>query len=135
MTSAEVMDQSILTSIKKLLLIEEDYDYFDPDIIIHINSVLRICNQIGIGKRNFSIGSAEEKWSDFIDIDPNRYYDFPIDTVKSYVYLRVKQLFDPAANSFVVTSFENQIKELEWRMQVMADIPISTDSKSDEEDE
>lgn len=124
MTSAEVMDQSILTSIKKLLMVEENYEYFDPDIIIHINTVLRILNQIGVGKENFSIGSADEKWSDFIDIPEDRYYQYPIDCIKTYVYLKVKQLFDPAANSFVVNSFDNQIKELEWRIQVMADRPI-----------
>ena len=124
MTSEEVFDQSILNSIKKLLMLEEDYDYFDEDVKIHINSVLRILNQLGIGKENFSIGSSEEKWSDFIDIDPDRYYKYPIDMIKSYTYMKVKQMFDPAANSFVVNSYDNQIKELEWRIQVMADIPI-----------
>ena len=43
------MEESILTSIKKLLGITEDYEQFDTDIIIHINSVFMILTQIGVG--------------------------------------------------------------------------------------
>ena len=106
---------SILMSVKKVLGIPDDYKVFDPDIIMHINSVFMILNQLGIGPEDgFSITSETEQWLDFADLSM-------INAVKSYVYLRVRILFDPPTSSFVLTSMENQYKELEWRLNVMVD--------------
>lgn len=109
------MDGSILTSVKKMLGITEEYAYFDHDIVMHINSVFMILNQLGIGpSQGFSITDDTQLWSDFVDLTR-------IEAVKSYVYLRVRILFDPPSSSFVLNSMENQIKELEWRLNVMVD--------------
>lgn len=106
---------SILTSIKKLLGIMEDYEHFDQDIIIHINSVFMILQQLGVGpKEGFSIQDKSSVWEDYIQ-DPNT-----IESIKSYMYLKVRLLFDPPVGS-VLTSFENQIKEFEWRLNVQVD--------------
>lgn len=109
-------DQSILLSVKHALGLTEEYDYFDPDIIMHINSVLMILNQIGIGPAEGLVVSNENQvWAD-ITTDISK-----LSAIKSYVYLRVRLLFDPPSSSFVLSSMENQSKELEWRLNVMVD--------------
>lgn len=105
------MSQSILTSTKKILGIAESYTVFDLDIITHINSAFSTLTQLGVGPANgFMIESAEETWEDFI-VD-----DLQYNSVKSYMFLKVKQLFDPPTTSFLIAAFEKQIQELEWRL-------------------
>jgi hypothetical protein len=105
---------SILDSVKKMLGIGEDYEHFDTDIIIHINSVLMILTQIGVGpEEGFLISGADSKWNDFVT------NDILVEAVKSYVYLRVKILFDPPSSSFVLDSMNNQARELEWRINLL----------------
>ena len=109
--------ESILTSIKKLLGIEADYNHFDADLIMHINSVLSILTQLGVGPANgFSITGGNEVWSNFIEEDSNSF-----SLVKSYVYLKVKLLFDPPLSSAAIESTNGQISEFEWRLSVAAD--------------
>ena len=111
------MNESILTSIKKLLGIEADYEHFDADLIMHINSVLSILAQLGVGPGNgFSITDDTEVWSDFVANDPNSFA-----LVKSYIYLKVKLLFDPPLSSAAMDSINRQISEFEWRLFVAAD--------------
>jgi hypothetical protein len=110
------IEDSILLSIKKLLGIEDAGTQFDVDLIIHINSVFSILTQLGIGPDGgFSISDAESKWSDFLSSDTEA---SKVEMVKSYMYMKVRQMFDPPANSFVVESFNKQIAELEWRLSV-----------------
>jgi len=114
--------ESILTSIKKLLGITEDYTHFDADLIIHINSVLSTLSQLGAGPSDgFSITGSDETWKDFIGSDPK------IQFIKSYVYLKVKLLFDPPLSSSVAEATNRQISELEWRIFVQADKPNGGD--------
>lgn len=113
--------ESILTSIKKLLGIDEEFTHFDNDIIMHINSVLMILTQLGVGPTNgYSISDSSETWSDFLGEDTVK-----LQSVKSYVYLKVKLLFDPPSSSAAIESTNRLISELEWRLQVSAD-PIDT---------
>ena len=108
--------ESILTSIKKLLGPTEEYEHFDTDLIMHINSVFSILTQMGVGpSEGFSIMDENDMWSDFIQGRPN------IELVKSYVYLKVKLLFDPPSSSAVIESINRQISEFEWRLNVAAD--------------
>ena len=107
--------ESILTSIKKLLGIEEEYTHFDADIIMHTNSVFSILGQIGVGpETGFAISSDEETWDQFITGEK-------FSMVKSYVYLKVRLLFDPPISSAAIESINRQISELEWRLFVAAD--------------
>ena len=108
--------ESILTSIKKLLGIDAAYNHFDPDLIMHINSVFSILTQMGVGPANgFSIASDGEKWTDFTDELPK------FSLVKSYMHLKVKLLFDPPLSSAVIESINKQISEFEWRLNVAAE--------------
>lgn len=107
---------SILTSVKKMLGITEEYTQFDADIIMHINSVFMILNQLGIGPNEvFSITDKNAIWDDF-KVE-NQYTE----AVKSYTYLRVRLLFDPPSTGPLSEAIERQIKELEWRMNVFVD--------------
>ena len=112
--------ESILTSVKKMLGIIEEYTQFDTDIIIHINSVLTILNQLGVGPtEGLSITGKETLWTDFIPASSK------LEFVKSYTYLKVKLLFDPPLSSAAIESMNRQISELEWRIQVAVDpIPV-----------
>lgn len=104
---------SILTSIKKLLGITEDYTHFDTDIVIHINSVFSILTQLGVGPpEGFYIQDKTTIWYEYIS-DPNK-----IEMVKSYMYLKVRLLFDPPSSSSVIEAFNKQISEFEWRLNV-----------------
>lgn len=107
------IDDGILLSIKKLLGISEEDSNFDSDLIIHINSVFLILNQLGIGPAHvFFISGIEETWKDFTS-DINEY-----SLVRTYIYLKVKLIFDPPLTSSVLQSYESQIKEYEWRLNV-----------------
>lgn len=108
------MIESILQSTKKSLGIEPEYEAFDDQIVMHINSVFSTLEQLGVGPvGGYMIEGADEVWADFLAGDP-RY-----NAVKTYVYLRVRLLFDPPATSFAIASMNEQIKELEWRLNVV----------------
>lgn len=104
---------SILTSIKKMLGITEDYTHFDTDIVMHINSVFSILTQLGVGPpEGFYIQDKTTIWYEYIS-DPNK-----IEMVKSYMYLKVRLIFDPPSSSSVIEAFNKQISEFEWRLNV-----------------
>lgn len=108
--------ESILTSIKKLLGISEDYTQFDSDLIMHINTVFLNLTQLGVGpEEGFSIQNENDAWSDFIDNNTQ------LQAVKSYMYLKVKLLFDPPLSSSVIESMNRMIAELEFRLNVAVD--------------
>lgn len=110
------VSESILLSIKKMLGLDSEYDVFDPELIIHINTVFGTLHQLGVGPEDqFRISGDSETWSEF-DTEGEQ-----IDEVKTYVYLRVRLLFDPPSSSFVLSSFKEQLQELEWRLNVKAD--------------
>ena len=107
------METSILTSIKKLLGIEEGYTHFDSDIIIHINSAFATLNQLGVGPVTcFKIEDANTGWSSFVGERTD------LENIKSYIYLKTRLIFDPPQNSFLVDAIKDQIKELEWRLYI-----------------
>ena len=117
--------ESILNSINKLLGIAEDYDHFDSDIIMHINSVFATLTQLGVGPEDgFSIDDESAKWEDFLPEERM------LHSVKSYMFMKVKLMFDPPLSSAVIECTKEQIKELEWRLQVAVD---SANTKSEEE--
>ena len=110
------MNSSILTSIKKMLGMTEEYTHFDTDIIIHINSVFMTLHQLGVGPENgFNIESEAEQWNQFITEEDN------LEAVKTYVYLKVRLIFDPPTNGAVMEAYKQMIQEYEWRLNVQAE--------------
>ena len=110
------METSILTSIKKLLGVAEDYVEFDEDIMTHINSVFLNLTQLGVGPEGgFMIEDDTAVWEDFINDS------IQLQAVKTYVYLKVKLLFDPPLSSSVTESINRMIAELEWRLNAAVD--------------
>lgn len=109
--------ESILTSVKKLLMIPEEYEEFDPDIIIHINTFLRRLCQVGVGVEGFYITDKTATWDQFL-ADESKFIQ-----AKTYVYMRVRMIFDPPSGA-AKEAFEETIKELEWLLFVDADPPL-----------
>jgi len=113
---------SILTSIKKLLGLDDLYTQFDTDITIYINSVLMSLTQLGVGPvEGFFITDKTVTWPDFIGQRKD------LEAVKSFVYLKVRLIFDPPTSSFVVDAITRQIAELEWRINIQAEGVVIND--------
>lgn len=109
------MNDSILNNTKQLLGIENDYDAFDVDVIIHINSALMQLAQSGVGKEGYYIEDSTSIWSDFLgDYDDVR-------AIATYVYLYVRSIFDPPSNSFVMEAIQSQMNEILWRLTIQAE--------------
>lgn len=117
MTNGTVLEENILSSIKKLLGLNDGVTVFDTDIVIHINTVFANLTQMGVGPQNdegknigFKISTGNEVWGDFTD------NDILIENVKTYVYIKVKMVFDPPTSSALIDAYNAQAKELEWRL-------------------
>ena len=111
------MEESILISIKKLVGLSEDYEVFDADIIMAINTAFFTLWQLGVGKdtsKPFTIEDDTALWSDFIEFGK-------IEMCKTYVSLRVRMIFDPPTSSFLADAINGQIKEFETRMTYAVD--------------
>ena len=103
---------SILLTIKKGIGIDPSYEAFDPDIIMHINSVLFILTQEGIGpKEGFNITGQDETWEDFLGESNTK-----LSAVQSYVTLKTRLLFDPPQSGTLNEQITKLISELEWRL-------------------
>ncbi len=120
--AASITD-SILTSVKKMLGIAEQYEHFDADLLMHINSVFSILRQLGVGPADgFMIEDKSSIWSDFIS-DESKYM-----LAKSYMFLKVKLLFDPPLSSAVLECYKTQISEYEWRLNITVEDCIKNES-------
>lgn len=109
------MSSSILNDVKHTLGLLPDQTAFDTDIIMHINSALSTLTQLGVGPvAGYRITGADNLWSEFAD-------DARLNSVRSYIYLKVKLIFDPPDTGFVTASMERQIQELEFRINVVVD--------------
>lgn len=119
---------SILTTIKKVLGIDEAYTHFDQDIIMFINTAFLSLNQIGVGPANpFSITDNTKIWADFFGERED------LEAVKSYIFLKVKLMFDPPSNSFVLDSIDRQLTQIEWRLNHQVDEWIFSEPVEEEE--
>ena len=113
------MENSILNEVKKLLGIDESYKVFDTDIIIHINTYLGVLNELGVGVTGFTIEDDTATWGEFL-----ANATVPLNEVKSYLYLRVRQVFDPPASSVMSSAIDKQIDELGWRMTTKVECTV-----------
>lgn len=127
----EINSNNILVTIKKMLGMTPDYDAFDVDVTIALNSALTIVYQLGVGPKDrpYVIKTGEETWEDFFgDSDV-------IELVKGYLYLRARLLFDPPSTGVLHEAMERQIKEYEWRLNVQAETPAYLGEEGGEDDD
>lgn len=109
------MNESILTSIKSLLGIGEEYDAFDSEIIMHINSAISVLSQLGVKAADgYIVTDINNKWSDILSTSN-------LEMVKTLVYFKVKKAFDPPQNGTTMSALDTQISELEWRVNIAVD--------------
>lgn len=112
------MGDSILTSVKKSLGIIEEYEHFDPELIMYINTAFSTLNQLGVGpEEGFTIVDKSASWSDFIPSENSA----KLELVKTYVCLKVRLIFDPPSSSAVMESINKMISECEWRINIVVD--------------
>lgn len=109
------MNESILTTIKKLLGIAEEYEHFDADLILHINAFLTRLYQLGVGKPNFYIEDKTATWADFLGDD-----EIKLQQAKNYIYARVRMVFDPPQSSAASEAIKSVASELEWLLMIDA---------------
>ena len=113
---ADISNDNILTSIKKLLNISVSDESFDTDIIIHINSAFMILNQLGVGPDEpYRISDSTPTWSDYDSNIKNQ------ESVKTFIYMKTRLAFDPPTTSFALESFSKQADELAWRLMTKAE--------------
>lgn len=123
------MEESILTSIKALLGIGEDYTQFDTELVLLINGAISKLIQVGVGPdEGFTISGVTETWDELFDNAKN------VEMAKTYIYLDVRVLFDPPSNSFVVDAFNKEKDELASRLtwQWDANHPREKEAKEDD---
>lgn len=124
------MEESILSSIKKLLGISDQDNAFDLDILININSIFSTLFQIGVGKEgHYTVTDANATWND-VFADRLDLVDF----IKLYTYLKVRVIFDPPTSSYVLDALNNQIKETEWRIQIQAESRKDLEGSAEDDD-
>lgn len=105
--------ESILDSIKVLLNAQHYDEAFDKELIMHINSVLMICSQLGIGPAEcFSITGSTETWDQFLNGRTD------VEAVKNYIYMKIRLIFDPPTNSFTLDAMKRMVEEYEWRLTI-----------------
>jgi hypothetical protein len=115
-----MMEDSILISTKKILGVGPDYAAFDLDIITHINSTFSIVHQLGIGPDDgFMIEDDSALWSD-LEVDPSQ-----LNLLRTYVFLKVRMLFDPPTTSFLIEATNNQIQEYEYRLSYNREVYLT----------
>lgn len=120
--------ESILDTVKKLLGIQPEYTNFDEDIIVHINTAFASLNQLGVGPvEGFLIYDDAAIWDDYIT-------SCNLTMIKSYIYLKVRILFDPPTSSVLMESMNRSIAELEWRIFLEGDPKIESSSSNIEQD-
>ena len=116
---------SILTSIKKLLGITAEDTSFDTDVIIQINTAFTVLKQLGVGpEKGFRIHDSSEVWSDFLTGDEQ------LEAVKTYIYLKVKLVFDPPTSASVLEAYQREVKEYEWRLNIDVDPPHEEENQN-----
>ena len=123
------MEESILKTIKQLIGCPDDFEQFDLDLMIHINSAFATLTHLGVGpKEGYRITGAYNVWSEFED-DSQK-----LSLIKDYVYIKTRLLFDPPTSGSLMDSLKEQLKEMEWRLYMLYD-PISEDDEKGKSDD
>ena len=107
------MEESILITIKKMIGFDKDYDYFDTDLIVQINSCFSILGDLDLGpEEGFFITGEQQKWSEFI-FTPSY-----LGMIKNYIFIKTKLVFDRPETAYAIQSLTKMAEELEWRLHM-----------------
>lgn len=108
---------SIIDDIKLALGVPVENAEFDAEIIMHINSVIAELVQLGVGDQavGYSVVNSQDTWDELISTEKR------LNHVKSFMFLKVKMLFDPPTIGYVLTAIEHQIEQAQWRVMVAQD--------------
>lgn len=125
-----ITDTSVLIDVKKYLGPSINYTVFDMDIIMNINAAFFVLFELGVGPTDeaFTISGNSELWSEFSESKTI------ISAVKQYIFLKVKNTFDPPTSSYVLQAYDSQIQELEWRLRELASGMLDPDEENEEDD-
>lgn len=125
-----ITDTSVLIDVKKYLGPSINYTVFDMDIIMNINATFFVLFELGVGPTDeaFTISGNSELWSEFSESKTI------ISAVKQYVFLKVKNTFDPPTSSYVLQAYDSQIQELEWRLRELASGMLDPDEEDKDDD-
>ena len=116
------MIESILISVRKQIGLDENCPDFDSDLIMHINSAFLNLKQIGVGPdEGYAIEGVDEKWNDYINTEQNPESKVLLSAVKTYIYVKVKLIFDPPQSSAVIELLKQSLAEAEWRLNLEAE--------------
>lgn len=107
------MEPSILLSTKKILKLAPSYVVYDNEVLTHINSAFSTLNQLDIGKANFRVVDESQTWGEYTP-DQNK-----LNIIKTFVFLKVRILFDPPTTSFELNALQTQLEEIEWRITLL----------------
>jgi hypothetical protein len=108
------MEPSILKSTKKILGVAQDYTVFDQDIITYINMAFSTLNQLDLSHTDgYSVTGYDSEWNDYLPDGAN------LNAIKTYIFLKVRLLFDPPTTSFAIESLSRQLDEVEWRLTTL----------------
>lgn len=107
---------------------EPNYTAFDEDIIVLINSTIRELYQLGVGTDDFYISDSNSTWTDYLGANA-----VILDDVKTYIYCKVRIIFNPPTNSFVVNSYKDTINEMAWRICTRNDLTRNNYEESEDE--
>lgn len=117
-TTAQI-ESSILLSIKKALGSAPDYTPFDAEITMHINSQIAALYQLGLdAAKTLIVTGPDEQWTDLIPAGDARLH-----FVKTYVYAKVKMIFDPPTSTAQMEALKSAAAEAEFRINVAVDKP------------
>lgn len=109
------MTESVLDTIKTMIGPSVLYDGFDTDLMVHINSTLMYLAQMGVVPDGTKITSNSNTWHDIIGDETK------LEGIKSYLYFKARIMFDPPASATILTAYQEEIKQLEWRMFITCD--------------
>ena len=124
------MEESILKTIKQLIGCPDDFEQFDLDLTIHINSAFATLTQLGVGpKEGYRITGPDNVWSEFEE-DAQK-----SSLIKDYVYIKTRLLFDPPTSSALMDSLKEQLKEMEWRLYILYYSISEDDEKGESQNE
>lgn len=116
------MIESILISMRKQIGLDKDCSDFDSDLIMHINSAFLNLKQIGVGPdEGYAIENDEDEWNDYIDIEEHPELKTLLSAIKTFIFIKVKLIFDPPQSSAVSALLKEALAEAEWRINLEAE--------------